>query len=89
MSLRDRIGVDLGRRLPLEDGIKWAAKNGIYYIDAQVDIDPNAFESFDEARCEGVREACEIMASIWGYTLCPLSMLRKFRPSCEKPPISI
>ena len=59
MSLRNRIGVDLGRRLPLEDGIKWAAQNGVNYIDAQVDIDPNALESFDEARCAGVREACE------------------------------
>jgi len=53
MSLRNRIGVDLGRRLPLEDGIKWAAQNGVNYIDAQVDFNPNALESFDEAVAGG------------------------------------
>ena len=29
MKLRDRIGVDISRRLKLEDAIEWAAKNGL------------------------------------------------------------
>ncbi len=58
MSLRDRIGVDLGRRVPLEEGLEWAGKNGVFYVDAQTDIAPNAFESFDEARCENIRGLC-------------------------------
>ena len=37
MSLRDRIGVDLGRKIRLEEGIEWAAKNGVRYIDIQLD----------------------------------------------------
>ena len=58
MSLKDRIGIDLGRRVPVEEGIAFAAKNGVRYIDAQMDIAPNAMESFDDARCAGIREAC-------------------------------
>jgi len=58
-TLKDRIGVDLGRRLPLEDGLVWAKKNQVFFIDAQTDIEPNALESFDEARCKQVRELCE------------------------------
>ncbi len=58
-SLRDRVGVDLGRRVSVEDGIEWAAANGVRYIDVQTDIAPNALESFDVARCAGIRAACE------------------------------
>jgi len=59
VTLRERIGIDLGRKLPVEEGIAWAAANAVRYVDAQVDIAPNALESFDEARCRAVRDACE------------------------------
>lgn len=59
MSLRDRIGIDLGRKLPVEEGIAWAAANDVRYVDAQVDVAPNALESFDESRCGAVRELCQ------------------------------
>jgi len=58
VSFRDRIGIDLGRRVPIEDGIAIATKNSIRYIDAQTDIAPNTLESFDNARCVAVRDAC-------------------------------
>lgn len=58
MTLRERIGIDLGRKLPLEEGIAWAASNDVRYVDAQVDIAPNALESFDDSRCNAVRESC-------------------------------
>lgn len=57
MALKDRIGVDLGRRVSLEDGVAWAARNGIRYIDAQLDIAPNGLSTFDETRCAPIREA--------------------------------
>ena len=59
MTLRERIGIDLGRKMPLEEGIAWAGSNDVYYVDAQIDIAPNALESFDDTRCRTVREACE------------------------------
>ena len=58
-SLRQRIGVDLGRRVAAEEGIAWAIENDVHYVDIQTDIAPNAFESFDDARCKGIRDACE------------------------------
>ena len=57
-SLKDRIGVDIGRRAKLEDGIEWAAENDVHYIDIQLDTGPNAIESFDAARCETVKAMC-------------------------------
>ena len=59
MTLRDRIGIDLGRKMALEEGIAWAGSNDVHYVDAQIDIAPNALESFDDARCLAVRKACE------------------------------
>jgi sugar phosphate isomerase/epimerase len=57
--LRDRIGIDIGRRLRLEDAIEWAAARDVRYIDIQLDTATNALNSFDDARAAGVRKACE------------------------------
>ena len=54
-NLKDRIGVDIGRRAKLEDGLAWAAKNNVHYIDIQLDSGENAMETFDDARCEAVK----------------------------------
>ncbi|MGH6621979.1 MAG: sugar phosphate isomerase/epimerase family protein [Alphaproteobacteria bacterium] len=59
MTIRDRIGIDVGRKLSVEDAVEWAADNGVRYIDCQIDIEPNALESFDEGRCAPIREACK------------------------------
>ena len=48
MDLRARIGIDLGRKLPVEEGIAWAAANEVRYIDAQIDLPPNALASIRE-----------------------------------------
>ncbi len=59
MSLRDRIGIDIGRRMRLEEGIEWAAKNGVRHIDIQLDTASNALTTFDDKRAAGVRAAIE------------------------------
>jgi hypothetical protein len=59
MNLRDRIGIDVGRRLKLEDAIDWAAQHEVRWIDIQLDSGTNALSTFDDARAVGVRRACE------------------------------
>src|SRR6185312_1343788 len=56
--LLDRIGIDVGRKLKLEDAIAWAAENGVRHIDIQLDSGANAFTGFDAARAAAVRDAC-------------------------------
>ena len=58
-TLRQRIGVDVGRRISAEEAVVWAAQNEVYYFDIQTDIAPNALESFDDSRCSKIREGCE------------------------------
>ena len=57
-NLKKRIGVDIGRRTMLEEGLDWAAEKEVFYIDIQLDTGANALETFDEARCETVKEMC-------------------------------
>lgn len=57
MGLRDRIGIDIGRRLALEDAIAWAARHGVRTIDIQLDTATNALTSFDDRRCATIRAA--------------------------------
>jgi sugar phosphate isomerase/epimerase len=59
MKLHDRIGVDLGRHLKLEDGIEWAAQNDVRFVDVQLDTAANAVTAFDRRRAENVRRLAE------------------------------
>jgi sugar phosphate isomerase/epimerase len=56
VKLLDRIGVDVSRRLKLEDAIAWAAKSGLRHFDIQLDIGENALPKFDKKRCAAVRK---------------------------------
>ena len=57
--LIERIGVDAGARAPVEEALEWAGRNRVFYMDFQADVAPNAFESFDDARCARVRDLAE------------------------------
>ena len=59
MTLRERIGIDLSRNMRIEDGVEWAAKNGVRYLDIQLDNELNAITSFDEKRIAAVRSVRE------------------------------
>ena len=59
LGLKDRIGIDIGRRCKLEDGIEWAGKHGVRFVDIQLDTAANALTTFDDQRAAGVRAACE------------------------------
>jgi len=56
-SLKDRIGIDVARKLSAEAAVDWAATNGVRAIDCQIDIAPNALATFDAKRIGPIREA--------------------------------
>ena len=59
MGLRERIGIDVGRRLRLEDAVEWAARHAVGYIDIQLDTGANALHTIDDGRAAAIRGACE------------------------------
>jgi sugar phosphate isomerase/epimerase len=59
MKFIERIGIDLSRNLRIEEGVDWAARHAVRYLDIQLDNEQNAITSFDEARIALVRRLCE------------------------------
>jgi sugar phosphate isomerase/epimerase len=62
MTLRERIGVDLGGRRPLEEGLAWAAAHDVHYVDVCLEgapDHPNAPSTWTPARVAALRSACE------------------------------
>ena len=59
MHIKERIGIDCGRKLSVEDAVQWAISNDVRYIDCQIDVSPNALRTFDEQRSWPIREQCE------------------------------
>jgi sugar phosphate isomerase/epimerase len=62
MTLHDRIGVDLGGRRPIEDGLAWAASHGVHYVDVCLEgapAHPNAPASLHPERVAAVRATVE------------------------------
>jgi hydroxypyruvate isomerase len=59
MSLRDRIGLDLGRRSRLEEGLAAAVQHGVRWLDVKIDVAPNAIESLADERVAAIRATCE------------------------------
>jgi sugar phosphate isomerase/epimerase len=55
MDLKDRIGIDLSSKIRLEDGIAWAARHGVTYIDSELDRELLSFNT--EERAKPIREA--------------------------------
>src|SRR3981189_2993330 len=61
MSLgqRDRIGVDIGRKLPIEEAVEWAARHQVRFIDLQLDTGANALGTIGDKRAAAGRAAWE------------------------------
>ncbi|HWB48968.1 MAG TPA: sugar phosphate isomerase/epimerase family protein [Stellaceae bacterium] len=59
MSLYERIGIDVGRKLVLEDAIEWAAEHKVRTIDIQLDTGDNALGTITGIRGARVRALCD------------------------------
>src|SRR5204863_1184020 len=59
MRLYDRIGIDVGRKLPLEDAVEWAAAHEVRFVDVQLDTGANALGTIDGPRAAALRRSCE------------------------------
>jgi sugar phosphate isomerase/epimerase len=59
MGLFERIGIDVGRKLVLEDAVEWAAEHQVRFIDIQLDTGDNALTTISGVRGARVRALCE------------------------------
>ena len=59
MQIIDRIGIDIGIKQSVEDGLLWATAHGLHYVDFRLDTSPEAFVAFTAERCEAIRTCAE------------------------------
>src|SRR6266700_648925 len=59
MNLYNRIGIDIGRKLTLEDAVAWAAAHDVRFVDVQLDTGANALGTIDKGRAAALRTTCE------------------------------
>jgi sugar phosphate isomerase/epimerase len=59
MTLLDRIGIDFGRRMRIEEAIEWAARHQVRFIDMQLDTGDNRVDAIDDARAAAIRAQAE------------------------------
>lgn len=55
-TLWDRIGIDLGARMPIEVGLRYAHEADFRFVDVRLGDTGNEFATFDNARIKGVRD---------------------------------
>jgi sugar phosphate isomerase/epimerase len=59
MNIRDRIGLDIGRRSSIEEGIKAAIEHSVRYLDLKIDVPPNSVETLTDERVAAIKQACQ------------------------------
>jgi sugar phosphate isomerase/epimerase len=59
MKLRERIGIDLGQKNRIEDGLAAAIEHGVRYLDLKIDVAPNAIETLTDERVANIRRICD------------------------------
>ena len=78
--MKNRIGIDVGRKLSVEDAIVWASKNDVKYIDCQIDVEPNSLHSFNDGRCQSIKHDCESKNIVLGLHTLSSVNVAEFSP---------
>jgi hypothetical protein len=75
MPLLDRIGIAIGIKRSVEDGLRWAAPHGLRYVDFRLDTGPEAFGAFTSEHCAALRTQAEAAGITMGlHTLSAVNM---------------
>jgi hypothetical protein len=59
MPLIDRIGINIGSKHAVEDGLRWTAAYGLHYVECQLETGPEACAAFTAERWVALRTRAE------------------------------
>lgn len=80
MTIEDRIGIDIGVKTSIEDGISWAAANAVRFVDFRLDTGPDAFARLTPARCQAIRQQAEQVGVTIGLHTLSAVNIAEFSP---------
>lgn len=80
MDIIDRIGIDIGVKKSVEDGLSWAAIHGLRYVDFRLDTSSDAFAAFTPTRCAALRSRAEANGITMGLHTLSAVNIAEFSP---------
>jgi sugar phosphate isomerase/epimerase len=80
MAIKDRIGVDIGVKKSIEDGLAWATEHGISYVDFRLETHPASFDELTPKRCEAIRDRAEVHGMTIGLHTLSAVNIAEFSP---------
>jgi sugar phosphate isomerase/epimerase len=80
MEIIDRIGIDIGVKKSVADGLSWAATHGLRYVDFRLDTSPDAFAAFTPTRCAAIRTRAEASGITIGLHTLSAVNIAEFSP---------
>ena len=63
MPLIERIGIDVGIKHFVEDGLRWPVPHGLHAVDGRLDTSPEACDACTPERCVAL-DACLLPAPV-------------------------
>lgn len=80
MTIKHRIGIDIGVKKAVEEGITWAAEHGIHYVDFRLETGPDSFAAFTLERCEAIRDHADASGVTIGLHTLSAVNIAEFSP---------
>jgi sugar phosphate isomerase/epimerase len=80
VTIKHRIGIDIGVKRSVEAGITWAAENGVHYVDFRLDTGPDSFAAFTPERCEAIRDHADARGVTVGLHTLSAVNIAEFSP---------
>jgi sugar phosphate isomerase/epimerase len=80
MTIKHRIGIDIGVKKAVEEGITWAAAHGVHYVDFRLDTGPDSFNAFTPERCEAIRDHADASGVTIGLHTLSAVNIAEFAP---------
>lgn len=69
MTIEDRLGIDLGGRLPVAEAVAWAGAHGVRHIDVQIDRELKALAAGGTAAADVAAQAAAAGVTLHLHTL--------------------
>ncbi len=80
VTIKDRIGIDIGVKKAIEEGITWAAENGVRYVDFRLDTGPDSCAAFTPERCDAIRDHADASGVTIGLHTLSAVNIAEFSP---------
>ncbi len=82
--MKERIGIDIGVKKSVEDGLDWAEENDLHYVDFRLETGPDSFAALTPGRCAAIRQRAEAIGLTIGLHTLSAVNIAEFSPHLDE-----